>query len=181
MATAHAAHDHHHADPSGWRRYVYSTNHKDIGTMYLWFSIMAGVIGGILSIFMRMELQEPGIQIFHGLASMVYGFEGDAGLQLAGGKRMVDLAPAGEGRVVGDQCLVRQVIQADAFLLCQRVVVGHDQHVLPFVAGQGDQIGVVGQRFRGHADLGHFVNHHARHLVRCGLVQADVDLGIRLA
>jgi cytochrome c oxidase subunit I len=75
MANAHAAHhdDHHHADPSGWRRYVYSTNHKDIGTMYLWFAIFSGIIGGLLSVFMRMELQEPGIQIFHGLAQMVYG------------------------------------------------------------------------------------------------------------
>src|SRR5262245_24763532 len=71
-----------HADhPVGWRRYVYSTNHKDIGTMYLIFAIVAGVIGGVLSIVMRMELQEPGIQIFHGLASMAYGFEpGDAAL-----------------------------------------------------------------------------------------------------
>ncbi len=72
MAHAHAAHD--HADhPTGWRRYVYSTNHKDIGTMYLWFAIFAGCVGGLLSVMMRMELAHPGIQIFSGLASMVYG------------------------------------------------------------------------------------------------------------
>ncbi|ETR77203.1 cytochrome C oxidase subunit I [Afipia sp. P52-10] len=62
-----AAQDHAHDDhghPTGWRRYVYSTNHKDIGTMYLIFAIIAGIIGGGLSIVMRMELQEPGMQYF---------------------------------------------------------------------------------------------------------------------
>ena len=64
-ATAHDAHDDAgHGHPTGWRRLVYSTNHKDIGTMYLVFAIMAGVIGGLLSIAMRMELQHPGMQIF---------------------------------------------------------------------------------------------------------------------
>ncbi|MET1413980.1 cytochrome c oxidase subunit I [Roseibium sp. HPY-6] len=57
---AHAAHDH----PYGWRRWVYSTNHKDIGLMYLMFAIFAGIVGGALSVGMRMELQEPGMQIF---------------------------------------------------------------------------------------------------------------------
>ncbi|MAN64270.1 MAG: cytochrome c oxidase subunit I [Parvibaculum sp.] len=60
-AGAHADHDHH---PTGWKRYVYSTNHKDIGTMYLIFAIFAGILGGALSIGMRLELHEPGMQIF---------------------------------------------------------------------------------------------------------------------
>jgi cytochrome c oxidase subunit 1 len=55
-------HDHHGHHPSGWRRYVYSTNHKDIGTMYLVFSVIAGLIGGLISVYMRMELQNPGLQ-----------------------------------------------------------------------------------------------------------------------
>ena len=64
MATA-AAHAHDdHGHPTGWRRYVYSTNHKDIGTMYLIFAIIAGLVGGFLSIMMRLELQEPGLQYF---------------------------------------------------------------------------------------------------------------------
>ena len=52
-----------HAIPTGFvRRWLYSTNHKDIGTMYIIFSILAALIGGGFSIFMRMELMEPGVQ-----------------------------------------------------------------------------------------------------------------------
>ncbi len=58
--TAHAEHSH----PTGWRRYFYSTNHKDIGLMYLWFAIFTGIVGGALSVGIRMELQEPGMQYF---------------------------------------------------------------------------------------------------------------------
>lgn len=88
-ATGHDYTSHDHHTPTGWRRWVLSTNHKDIGIMYLVFSIVAGVIGGILSGFMRMELQEPGIQIFHGLASMVYGVQGDSALDA--GKQMYNV------------------------------------------------------------------------------------------
>jgi cytochrome c oxidase subunit I len=65
QATAHGGHDADHGHPNGWRRFVYSTNHKDIGTMYLVFAIFAGVIGGLMSIAMRIELMYPGLQFFH--------------------------------------------------------------------------------------------------------------------
>jgi cytochrome c oxidase subunit 1 len=64
MAIEAHAHAGHHDHPTGWRRYAYSTNHKDIGTMYMIFAIVAGIIGGALSVAMRMELQAPGVQIF---------------------------------------------------------------------------------------------------------------------
>ena len=64
----HDAHGHaddhdHHAPPTGWRRYVYATNHKDIGTLYLWFSFTMFIVGGINALLLRSELFQPGLQI----------------------------------------------------------------------------------------------------------------------
>lgn len=52
-------HDH---KPGFFARWFCSTNHKDIGTLYIIFSIIAGLIGGLFSMIMRLELQEPGVQ-----------------------------------------------------------------------------------------------------------------------
>ena len=55
---AEAAHDDH---PNGWRRWVYSTNHEDIGTMYLTFAIVRAAQD---SMGIRAELMSAGLQIF---------------------------------------------------------------------------------------------------------------------
>ena len=61
----HAGHDEHaHHVPHGWRRWVFATNHKDIGTMYLIFSFCMLLEGGTLALLLRTELFEPGIQFF---------------------------------------------------------------------------------------------------------------------
>ncbi len=55
-----------HANPTGLKRWLYSTNHKDIGILYLILAIFGGIVGALFSVGMRMELMNPGIQFFNG-------------------------------------------------------------------------------------------------------------------
>jgi len=58
------AHDHGaHGHPTGLMRWITTTNHKDIGTMYLWFSFTMFLVGGVLALLLRTELFQPGLQV----------------------------------------------------------------------------------------------------------------------
>src|SRR6516165_3373459 len=64
---AHAAHGHddHHHQISFVQRWLFSTNHKDIGTLYIIFSIITACIGAAASVWMRANLSHPGSELVH--------------------------------------------------------------------------------------------------------------------
>ncbi|NKB36308.1 MAG: cytochrome c oxidase subunit I [Gammaproteobacteria bacterium] len=86
-------HDDHDHKPSGIGRWLFSTNHKDIGTMYLIFSLIMFFIGGAMAMVIRLELFQPGLQyvdpqFFNSMTTvhalvMIFGAVMPAGVGLA--------------------------------------------------------------------------------------------------
>jgi cytochrome c oxidase subunit I len=62
VVVAHHDDDHGHGPDKGLARWLFTTNHKDIGTMYLWFSFAMFLIGGTMALIIRAELFQPGLQ-----------------------------------------------------------------------------------------------------------------------
>ncbi|MEE8118072.1 MAG: cbb3-type cytochrome c oxidase subunit I, partial [Gammaproteobacteria bacterium] len=61
--TVESMHDtHHHETPTGIKRWLFTTNHKDIGTLYLVFALIMFFVGGSMAMVVRAELFQPGMQ-----------------------------------------------------------------------------------------------------------------------
>ncbi len=60
VENTHEADHAHHLPYTGWRRWVFTTNHKDIGTLYLVFSLIMFFVAGAMALLIRTELFEPG-------------------------------------------------------------------------------------------------------------------------
>ena len=84
-SSAAGAHDH----PRGLRRFLFSTNHKDIGTLYLILAVIGGLVGLLMSVAIRSELMHPGISVFPGLAQMIYG--ADPSMAVDAGKNLYNV------------------------------------------------------------------------------------------
>src|SRR3546814_12071118 len=113
-AHGHDAHHDHNHKPGFFVRWFLSTNHKDIGTLYLIFSVMTGLIGGAASVLMRMELHSPGVQF------------------------MTDAAGGADGQLWNVLVTAHGLLQ-DFFVVMPALLGGVGNWVVPLMVGALDQ------------------------------------------
>jgi cytochrome c oxidase subunit 1 len=164
-----AAHDAHDHKPGFFTRWFLSTNHKDIGTLYLLFAIMAGIVGGALSGLIRWELAEPGIQIFKAGSS----------INLLG---LVDQSKHGYNAVVTAHALIMiffMVMPAHDRRLRQLVRADHDRRAGHGLPAHEQRLVLAAGRRLGAADPLHVLGRRfgPRHRRRLDHLSAAVDQG----
>ena len=191
-------HEHH---PGGIMRWITATNHKDIGTMYLWFSFIMFLTGGVMALTIRAELFQPGLQIvqpeffnqlttMHGLV-MVFGaimpaFVGFANWQIPmmiGAPDMafraheqLELLAAAAGRPAADQLVLRARRCARGRLDILSAAIGADG----YRHGHDDFRRTYPGCFLHHG-LDQHHHHHTQHAGTGDVADADAHVRLDLA